>query len=132
MARYRSANFCYKCGARRLAEARFCNNCGMGLTPLRPKHCKKCGARISGEARFCHGCGTEISSMVPPKYLYLKILGAGFLVFCLLWCLVNVPGFPGLFVFVIFLVLSFLSFGDFGVCLPRSADTRSQRGGISR
>ncbi|WP_276511626.1 double zinc ribbon domain-containing protein [Cupriavidus oxalaticus] len=45
---------CSGCGAANAAGARFCQQCGMSLTPI---SCGQCGASLPLGARFCAACG---------------------------------------------------------------------------
>ncbi|WP_318036359.1 zinc ribbon domain-containing protein [Cupriavidus pinatubonensis] len=45
---------CSGCGAASTAGARFCQQCGMSLTP---SSCSQCGASLPLGARFCAACG---------------------------------------------------------------------------
>jgi membrane protease subunit (stomatin/prohibitin family) len=49
---------CAKCGARNIASAKFCNECG---SSLRAAACPKCGHVPQPGAKFCIECGTALN-----------------------------------------------------------------------
>jgi predicted nucleic acid-binding Zn ribbon protein len=49
---------CPRCGAAAPAGARFCGECGSGLTDHRL--CRNCQAPLEPGSRFCGGCGTQV------------------------------------------------------------------------
>ncbi len=47
---------CPRCGTANTPDARFCRQCGAGLTPAA---CTVCGAALNAADRFCAQCGRE-------------------------------------------------------------------------
>ena len=47
---------CPGCRSENAPGARFCGNCGQGLSVLEAA-CSKCGFTLSASARFCSSCG---------------------------------------------------------------------------
>src|SRR5438105_2738097 len=54
---------CEACGADNAPAARFCLNCGAGLSA----RCCKCAAELPPGARFCPACGQAIATAGPPE-----------------------------------------------------------------
>ena len=50
--------FCPHCGARNVAGAKFCGECGKSLA--QKGRCPKCNAEVSGRSKFCPECGTKL------------------------------------------------------------------------
>jgi class 3 adenylate cyclase/ketosteroid isomerase-like protein/predicted ester cyclase len=53
-----SSSVCAGCGHANVDGARFCAQCGNGLTP----RCAACGAELQSEAHFCSNCGAAVAA----------------------------------------------------------------------
>lgn len=53
---------CVRCGARVLADARFCSQCGenMNNTRIRYRYCSRCNVYYGADAMYCVRCGARI------------------------------------------------------------------------
>src|SRR5688572_19609323 len=49
---------CPDCSHSNGDDARFCERCGVGLSPV----CPACGTKNNAEASFCRGCGNELAA----------------------------------------------------------------------